>query len=114
MNSKSTLSLMELLIMLLVFSVSAAICLKVFVYSDSLSKTSELTSEAYRMAQNAAEEIKNTSGKSPEELPYEIENEGLVLKAVPEETGSDYLSGATVSVYSGETELCSIPVRWQR
>ena len=114
MSNKSTLSLIEQVIMILVFSVAAAICLKVFVYSDSLSKNSEMTAEAYRIAQSAAEEVKNSFGEIPGGLPCEREEDGLVLRILPEETGSEYLGGATVSVFSGGSELCSLPVRWQR
>ncbi|MBE6679601.1 MAG: hypothetical protein E7598_03670 [Ruminococcaceae bacterium] len=60
MNSKAPLFLIEFLIMLLVFSVSCAICLKVFSKAELISLENELRDDAIIETQNIAEKIKGT------------------------------------------------------
>ena len=54
-HSKTPLFLMELIIMLLVFSVSAAICLRVFTGAKKIADESRRLDAAVMMAQTAAE-----------------------------------------------------------
>ena len=56
MKSKAPLSLMEQLIMLLVFALAAALCLQVFVLSAQISRRCKATDHAVTAAQNAAED----------------------------------------------------------
>ena len=58
MKSKAPLVLMEQLVMVLVFALSAAVCLQVFALSGSLSRTCEARDRAAVIAQNAAEALK--------------------------------------------------------
>ena len=62
MNSKSTLVLMEQLVMILVFALAAALCLKAFVWADRASRDNELRTQAVFLAQNAAETVKACRG----------------------------------------------------
>ena len=62
MKSKAPLSLMEQLAMLLVFALAAALCLQIFVFSDQISKESEIRDRAVAVAQNTAETLKTTRG----------------------------------------------------
>ncbi len=62
MKNKSALSLMELLIMVLVFLLAAALCVRVFVYSRLKSADDELSAQAERQAQTTAELIKAAEG----------------------------------------------------
>ncbi len=62
MRSKTPLALMELVIMILIFSLAAALCLKAFLWSDSLSAASETRDKAVIQVQTAAETIKACSG----------------------------------------------------
>ena len=62
MNRKSVLQLIELLIMVLVFAIAACICIRCFVYADTLSKEQENKTAAVQVAQNAAEHLKSFSG----------------------------------------------------
>ena len=62
MKNKTSLSLMELLLMVLVFLLAAALCVKVFVYSRLRSADDELSAMAERKAQYAAEMIKAADG----------------------------------------------------
>lgn len=58
MRNKSILVLIEHVVMLLVFAVAAAVCLRMFALSGKLSRTYEVTDRAVLAAQNAAETLK--------------------------------------------------------
>lgn len=60
MKSKAPLVLMEQLVMVLVFALSAAVCLQVFALSGGLSRTCEARDRAVVIAQNAAETLKGS------------------------------------------------------
>ena len=62
MKSKAPLSLMEQLIMLLVFSLAAALCLQVFVLSSQMSRRCDARNQAEIRIQNAAEILKASQG----------------------------------------------------
>ena len=59
MRSKAPLVLMEQLIMVLVFAVAAALCLRMFVGSDNLSRRYAATDRTVLEAQAAAEQLKH-------------------------------------------------------
>lgn len=58
MRNKASLMLLEQLIMILVFSLAAALCLRIFVWSDRTSREMELQDRAVVLCQNAAETVK--------------------------------------------------------
>ena len=58
MKNKATLVLIEQIVMLLVFALAAAICMRVFAASNEMSRAYEATDRAVLAAQNAAELIK--------------------------------------------------------
>lgn len=62
MRSKSPLVLMEQLVMVLVFALAAALCLRVFAASDQMSKRNEAVDRAVVECQNAAEILKAAGG----------------------------------------------------
>ena len=62
MKSKAPLSLMEQLVMLLVFALAAALCLQVFVFSAQTSRWCEARDQAVTQVQNAAETVKASNG----------------------------------------------------
>lgn len=62
MKSKAPLALMEQMIMVLVFALAAALCLRAFALSDRLSRESEAQDRAVLLAQNAAEVCKAGGG----------------------------------------------------
>ena len=112
--SKTPLFLMELIIMLLVFSVSAAICLQVFAGAKSISEKSRKMDAAVIYAQTAAEYWKATHGDlnqtaemmgavSGEDgfVVYDEEN-WLHMEFTCEEKTAD------IVVFSGENEIFSI------
>ena len=62
MRSKAPLTLMEQLIMVLVFALAAALCLRAFVGADGLSREKELRNRALTEGQSMAEVTKACSG----------------------------------------------------
>lgn len=62
MKNKASLVLMEQLVMILVFSVAAAVSLGIFAKAHQISQQSENLDTAVFLAQNAAETVKTTRG----------------------------------------------------
>lgn len=62
MKSKTPLALMELVIMILIFALTAALCLKAFLWSDQISAESKIRDQAVIQVQTAAETIKACGG----------------------------------------------------
>lgn len=62
MRNKAPLVLMEQLVMLLVFALAAALCLRVFLLSDQMSRRCEERDRAVVAVQNAAEMMKTCKG----------------------------------------------------
>ena len=58
MKSKASLVLMELLVMILIFALCAALCLQAFVGADRISRETALQDDAVLLAQNTAEALK--------------------------------------------------------
>lgn len=58
MKNKSTLVLIEHIVMLLVFVLAATVCVRMFVLSEKLSRKYEATDRAVLTAQNTAELLK--------------------------------------------------------
>lgn len=58
MKNKSTLVLIEQIVMVLVFALAAAVCMRVFAASERLSRKYEATDGAVLAAQNVAELLK--------------------------------------------------------
>jgi len=61
-RSKAPLALIEQAMMLLVFALAAALCLKAFVWADGQSERIGLRDDALLQAQNAAETLKGFHG----------------------------------------------------
>ena len=62
MKSKAPLAMMEQMVMLLVFALSAALCLQAFVKSDEMSKGMEARDRAMTLCQSTAEALQSTKG----------------------------------------------------
>ena len=62
MKSKTPLTLMELLIMILIFSLTAALCVQLFVAADRWSRENEQKDRAILSVKNTAEILKYTGG----------------------------------------------------
>jgi len=61
-RSKAPLTLMEQMVMLLVFALAASLCLQAFVHSDAASRRSEARDRAALLCQSMAESIRYTGG----------------------------------------------------
>ena len=66
MENKASFTLMELLIMVLVFSLAAAGCLRCFVWAKLTSEETAEFDRAVVLAQNTAEALKSTGGNCRE------------------------------------------------
>ncbi len=118
MKDKATLTLMELLIMVLVFSLAAALCLKAFVWSTQKAQENRVTAEAAIFAQSEAERLKGTRQAS-EGIRYfdedwqPAEEDGCyTLTTVP--YSGELLGGAELLVEDTRGhELFRLTVRWQ-
>ena len=64
MKNKTPLMLMEQLIMILVFALAAAICIRAFMLSDGISSQNSQRDRAALLAQNAAETLKSCGDMS--------------------------------------------------
>ena len=71
MRSKAPLTLMEQVLMILVFALAAALCVQVFVFSGQSSRRNEARDRAVLEAQNAAETLKSVGRGGDAELVLE-------------------------------------------
>lgn len=125
-RSKAPLALMEQIIMILVFALTAAVCLQAFVYSNNLSEQGDQENLAASHAQEVVEHCKMLSGDLKQvqsELQGELTEDGL---RVPYEndhmmvvltiTGqSEFLTKAKVSVQNEDhKEIFAVDAAWQR
>ena len=123
MKNKTPLVIMEQTIMILVFALAAAVCMRVFVYSDNLSRYNGQRDDAVIIAQNAAEMLKRSNGELRTPIYYdengrqisERENAAYQLNVTGGESGDPKLWTAKVEVIrSDNTVLFELPVAGQR
>lgn len=133
MRNKSTLVMIEHIVMLLVFALAATVCVRMFVLSENLSKKYEATDRAVLTAQNVAEVMKKYGAAGLSERTgvmrtgentwvvfydedWEVTDEermNFVLKVeVSEESGFLWRADVVVSTDAGE-ELFRLPVAGQ-
>lgn len=108
MKNRALLSLMEQLIMVLVFSLAAAVCLRLFGAADVLALETARRDEAVLAARNAAELLK--AGYSSDRL---APPEGYRLDVREEETHLPGLGLAQIDVYYEEELLFTLSTGWQ-
>ena len=135
MKNKAPLTMMEQVIMLLVFALAAALCLQAFTAADRTSKTYAARDRAATAAQSAAEALKSTGGNYEEAAAllngfvydgelviYYDKNWRLsdapqiayVVTAPVADTALPLLAQTTVTVTDADLEpLFSLPVSWQ-
>ena len=136
MRSKTPLALMEQVVMVLVFALAAALCLKVFVFSNQMSQRNETVDHAVLLAQNTAETIKACGGveEARDALGGDIRqtlwsayyNEDLTpaedadtacyhVDVLPQNSGVEGLGQAHIEVFlRNESEgLFALSVAWQ-
>lgn len=83
MKRKAPLTLMELMVMILVFALASALCLQAFVQSDRMSRDSEARDRAAVLCQSVAEVLRHTGGDFREAArlleAQSCEDDGLML-----------------------------------
>lgn len=117
-HSKTPLFLLELVIMLLIFSVSAVICLKVFVSARNISRDSRQMDAAMAKAQQAAEFWKGSRGdleKTADQMDGKQQEDGFCVwydeSWEPAQDGAFRLelrtdgAKARIAVYEGEEQM---------
>ena len=134
MKSKAPLVLMEQVVMVLVFALTAALCLRMFVLADRLSVKYAATDRAVIEAQNAAEWLKQ--GRLSEYLEEhravgeteakmvlfdedwnvtgQMENAEYSLQILQVECTGETLWKAEIVVLSGDEELFRLTVAGQK
>lgn len=111
MRSKSPLTLIELIIMIAVFALAAALCLRAFVWADLKSAENQERDRAVILASSAAEEIKANHFAAPSTVEYE---DGFTVTVTPQESDNDLLGAAIVSVSDDENNtIVELTVKWQ-
>ena len=123
MRSKAPLALIEQAIMLLVFALAAALCLKAFVWADQQSEHVYAQDAALLQAQNAAETLKACNGDFAQAASlyggtwdggvWIISDHEVCIRVTPRESGQKYLGVAVVEVTGGGETLVQLPVSWQ-
>ncbi len=125
MKNKTALLLIELALLIAVFAVAAAVCLRLFAWADTTSKEDAQRDTALLQAQNAAQEIKRSRGDLEQaaqrfggqvtgglwEAPLE---DGCVLRAERKETDTKYLGMASITVFASDGSiLVQLDACWQ-
>lgn len=85
MRQKTSLSLMELAVMVAVFALAAAICLRAFVWADTHSRRSEAESWAANLCQSTAEAVKTAPGAGEDRLSAAAQALGVPYGAFAQE-----------------------------
>ena len=116
MKNRSTLLLMEIGIMLLVFAMGAALCLYIFTQSDDISRSSRNLDIASRHVQNIAEILKSTQGDFAEAAEIiGCEYSGSVLELHFDKnwnitTTADHFRISVFGLCSDSEEMCSAKI----
>ena len=133
MRSKTPLALMEQLIMVLVFALAAALCMRAFVLSDGMSRAMEERDRALPALQTVAETLKLCRGdlsRTEETAEAVLDNVDIVLYhdgewenigsdtlrigILPTESSSDLMGCAEITAVNREGEaILSLTVAWQ-
>lgn len=121
MKDKAPLLLMEQLIMILVFALTAALCLRGFAHASQVSRDIRQREQAVLLAQSAAEELK-VSHKQNNTCYYDKMLEAVDgqedwcyrVEVLPQVSDISGLGQAQIRVDSTDTEnLFALTVGWQ-
>ena len=116
MKNRTSLVLMEQLVMVLVFALAAAVCLTVFAEADRISRETARRDEAVLIAQNAAEVLKATSGdaeRAKTVLTPDAVAEGFRMEIEMLDSGLALLGKGEIRVCWKENLLFSLQTGWQ-
>ena len=134
MKNKASLILSEVTVMLLVFALAAALCLRLFAWSQTESQKQLCKDRAYLQLQTAAEVLKHYRGNFEAAAEHSggrwdgnrwsmaldadwKESEGTAVYqffAVPDEMETNYLGGALLQISEANGEkIASLRICWQ-
>lgn len=108
MKNRASLVFMEQLVMLLVFALCAAICLKVFAASRAQAEQARHIDHAVLIAQNMAERLKLSGGELES-----FSEDGYHVQISPLESGVPGLGRAELRVSYEGAELVVLETAWQ-
>lgn len=134
MRSRAPLALMEQTVMVLIFALAAALCLRAFALADGISRQVEATDRAVLWAESAADTLKAREGdlsRAAAELGGELDGQrwtilldenwqetagepAYTLTAQPIQSGQPLLGRTQIDVAEKNGEsLFSLEVCWQ-
>ena len=123
MKNRTSLLLMEQLVMVRVFAIAAAVCLRLFGAAWQINRQTELRSEAAVLAQNGAEAVKGCQGdleKAGMILDGEtngdvltVSDGDLVMQIIRRPDSLPGLGQAQIRVMQEQEELFFLAVSWQ-
>jgi len=111
MKNKTSLLLMEQLVMVLVFALAAALCLTVFVKADQISRETARRDEAVLLAQNAAQVLKATAGDIPQAMTV-ADASGFQLE-IERTDVRELLGQAEIRIWQGDELVFTLRTGWQ-
>ena len=111
MRSRASLFLMEQLVMILVFSLAAALCLRLFARTQEISLETARQDAAVAMAQNGAELLK--VGIRGEEIEKKLEHDAYTVEIQEFPIEMPGFARAEIAVYYESRELFSLTVGYQ-
>lgn len=123
MSRRQILGLIEMAVMLVVFALAAALCLRIFAWADRRAEEIGRKDEALVQMQNAAEVLRHYDGDFAAAAKHYGGNwDGsrwiipwgeLQIILRPEDTGVPYLGGARVEAMCRGECLEAFSLRWQ-
>lgn len=123
MNKRHTLGLIEMAVMLVVFALAAALCLRLFAWADRRTGEIARNDAALVQMQNAAETLRHCGGDfaaaaeqyggSWDGSRWIICRDDYQIILRPEATGVPCLGGAAVEAVCGGECFLSLTLRWQ-
>lgn len=116
MKNKTSLLLMEQLVMVLIFALAAALCMTAFVKADQISRETVRRDEAVLLAQNAAQVLKATSGdteRAAQVLDADAADIGYRLEIERMDSETPLLGQAEVRIWLEEELVFTLRTGWQ-
>lgn len=123
MKNRTSLTLMEQLVMVLVFALAASLCLSIFARADRISRETLRRDEAVLLAQNGAEVLKSCAGNldnAAQLLRGETTEKGLLaasgdffLEIELVDSGVPGLGQARIWVYWEDEQIFFLETGWQ-
>lgn len=109
MKNRAFLVLMEQLVMVLVFSIAAAVCMGLFVRAGQAAEDTARLGDAVLLAQNAAQTLKASGGA--EDVPQEHASYRVEIRPTDESVPG--FGAAVIQVYYQDACLYSLETGWQ-